>query len=420
MTSTSVTYRYAFASDMYSGASRSLDAATFKLGRTVEHPYLFRGKVLHSLGFAKYLSLLSKIVKTHFFLHLDPNYLDPVVTVAGDMIRLECFSGCCGVYARADLPMRAFDGEPVGTGTTNVDFGHKMQLALARITDHEPLEFRVGRDQVELETKTESVIERKVELPVRWVKSFTEVQPLQKQLRDRIQVDRRHATQFFRSLPKGKSPKQKMYATTTGSSMRLTTRKSKGAVPFSGVHRVRVLESLMPTCDFLRVWADEDSGVSGWEIQGAAGRFFALLSPEPYRGFSGEGQNLTQLATEPWEFTQAGFDVVQQSDFERELPLDLSGFVRLQPRLKNANKLLEAGGLSIVKTLAGGEYDVIVPSRQTEHYVRIRKEGDACSCRWFSRYQGKRGPCKHVLAAKMYVESVGERCGSSDQEGVRK
>ena len=406
MTSTPLTYRYPFASDFYKGDTPSLDAATVNLRRAVEHPYLFQGKVLCPTGFAKYLSLLTKIVKTHFFLRLDPNYLDPVVTVAKDMIRLECFSACCGVYARADLPMNSFDGEPVTFGTTNVDFGLKMQLALARITDNDPIEFRIGREQVELATSTENVIERKVELPMRWVKSFTEVEPLQKQLRDRIKVDRGQATKFFRSLPKGKSPKQKMYATPMGTGLRLSTRKNGGAVPFSGVHRVSVLESLMPVCDFLRVWADEDTGVSGWEVDGAAGRFFALLSPEPYRGFSGEGQNLDRLATEPWELTHAGFDVVQQSDFERELPLDLTGFIKLQPRLKNANKLLESGEISVVKSLGSREFDVSVPGRPVAHYVRIREAGNACSCRWYSRFQGSRGPCKHVLAATMFVESL--------------
>ena len=402
MASVPITYRYPFASGLHSSGSPVLGVST--CNRQGDHPYLFEGTVLNPSAFAHKLSLLSRIVRTHFFLQLDPKYLDPVVTVDPKMIRMEGFSACCGVYARADLPIQSFVGEVVSSGTTNVDFGTPMRVALARITDHETLTFRVGKEQVELETLNENLIERKVPLPVRWVKSFTEVQVLQKNLRDKFKIGRAEATRFLKSLPKGKSPKQTMYAVPSGKGIRLTTRSSKDAVGFSGVHRVRVLESLISRCDFLRVWSDPDSGISGWEIQSAAGRMFVLLSPRPYRGFSGEGQNLTSLALEPWEFTTSGFDVVQQNEFERELPLNLSGIKRLQPRLKNATNLLESGSVKIAKTLSDGEFDVLVASKSTEHYVRLRNDGDACTCRWFSRYQGQRGPCKHVLAARMLAE----------------
>ena len=42
-------------------------------------------------------------------------------------------------------------------------------------------------------------------------------------------------------------------------------------------------------------------------------------------------------------------------------------------------------------------------SRGTEvrHHVRLLPEGDRCSCPWFSKHQGQRGPCKHILAAQL-------------------
>jgi hypothetical protein len=40
--------------------------------------------------------------------------LDPVVTADGDRLRLESFSGCCGVYARLDVLASGLDGDDVG------------------------------------------------------------------------------------------------------------------------------------------------------------------------------------------------------------------------------------------------------------------------------------------------------------------
>lgn len=402
-TSVPFAYRYAFESDLFdTAASPSFDLATFdpKLIR----PHFFRGYVRSPRSFAQNLLVLSKVVRTHFFLSLPPNYLDPVITSTPEILRLEGFSACCGVYARADMPANCFDGDVFSSGTTNVDFGTPMQLALARITDSDSICFQVGRAEVELTMTDESVIERKVDLPVRWVKSFTEVQAMQPKLVDKLHVRRDEAVKFFRSLPKGKSPKQTMFAVPSGKGIRLSTRASESGVPFCGVHRVRVLEPLIATCNELRVWTDVETGISGWEVSGASGRFFLLISPQPYRGFSGEGQNLSTLAMQPWEFSQGGFDVATQCEFKREIPVDLDGLQKMQPRLKSAMKLLKQDGITVVSRISQSECDLQVPGTSATHYVRLRDDGDACSCRWHSRYQGNRGPCKHILAARMLVE----------------
>lgn len=74
---------------------------------------------------------------------------------------------------------------------------------------------------------------------------------------------------------------------------------------------------------------------------------------------------------------------------------------QLQPRLKAARKLIDDGGLSVLKESDGGNSDVEVPGSGVAHLVRLRADGDKCSCPWFSKHQGKRGPCKHILAARM-------------------
>ena len=39
-----------------------------------------------------------------------------------------------------------------------------------------------------------------------------------------------------------------------------------------------------------------------------------------------------------------------------------------------------------------------------EHRVRLQPEGDKCTCPWYGKHQGDRGPCKHVLAARIVVQ----------------
>jgi hypothetical protein len=47
---------------------------------------------------------------------------------------------------------------------------------------------------------------------------------------------------------------------------------------------------------------------------------------------------------------------------------------------------------------------VEVAGTDVMHLVRLRADGDKCTCAWFSKHQGQRGPCKHILAARMLVD----------------
>jgi len=446
------TYNYPFASSVVSSDS-GLGVSLATCDAKLEHPHFFSGTVLQPRQFAQMLLVLSEVVRTHFFLQR-PALLDPVVTSHPEILRLEGFSGCCGVYARIDLPQASFDGEILGSGTTNVDFNDPMRTALNRIRDNDHVEFNVGREQVELGTSEGSVVEKKVKLPVRWIKGFSEVQAYQPGLQPRLQVTASEAKKFLRSLPKGAAPKKISYAVPMGKSVRLSQRESKGAVAFQGIHRVRVLEPLLNGAQSLRIWSDEATGTSGWEVIFATGRFFLMLSPEVYRGFSGEGQVLESLSKTNWQSTidevqellahekqidleratdqlnrprddvsaalsvlgsrgLAGFDVTTETIFYRQLPFDLTIIEKLQPRLKGARKLIETGGIKISNVLDNGDFDVTVPGTGVDHYIRLRESGDLCSCPWFSKYEGQRGPCKHVLAARMFVENQVDQDGEN-------
>ncbi len=173
-------------------------------------------------------------------------------------------------------------------------------------------------------------------------------------------------------------------------------------------------------------------------------RFHMLVSPEVWRGFSGEGQALESLAGKEWHDVitrvqaqlnwnpviepgelarQAdvgvnaaqdalaalgarglvGFDLDAGAYFHRELPFDLSAVEQLQPRLKAARKLVSEGRVQIEKR-SSNEVEAFVASSDVEHRVRLTADEDKCSCPWHAKHQTDRGPCKHVLATRNLVE----------------
>lgn len=437
------TYCYPFAS----AVTRSKSGANLQLatcaGRS-ESPLFFDGRILEPRLVGDMLLVLSEVVRTHFF-EPRPALLDPVVTSHEAMLRFEGFSGCCGVYARVDLPAEAFSSELQGRGTTNVDFNPPMRAALTKLRRDENVQLAIGRHEVALSRGDERVVEKKVKLPVRWVKGFSEVQAYQPRLDCQIEVSGAEAQRFMQSLPRGKKPNRPSFVVSHGKALRLSQREQRDAVRLHGPHRVQVLEPLLSQASKLRIWRDDEAGTSGWEVVFERGRFFLMLSPETNRGFSGEGQVLETLARSDWQAILsrvraqltwqahidpagvgmslgldpgqvegalavlgarglAGYDATSGHYFHRELPFDLDKVETLQPRLANARKLVAAGGITVVQD-AEGERDVQVPGTGTTHYVRLRPTGDRCTCPWFSRYQGKRGVCKHILAARLSVES---------------
>jgi hypothetical protein len=174
------TYRYAHPSRVAPlETGKGLSLAT--CGARQEQPHFFGGRLREPRVVADLLLALIDVVRTHFYRPV-PVLLDPVVTSNEEMLRFEGFSGCCGVYARVDLPAEAFDTEIQGRGTTNVDFNDPMRASLMRLTDTEDVRLSVGREGVTLTRSEDTVVEKKVKLPVRWIKGFSEVQVYQPQM----------------------------------------------------------------------------------------------------------------------------------------------------------------------------------------------------------------------------------------------
>ncbi len=445
------TYRYAYASQVAANDMGRPQLSLATSNSDLTQPHFFDGRARAPRELGQMLYTLSDVVRTHFFKQV-PALLDPVVTSNESLLRLEGFSGCAGVYARVDLPRESFSGETFGRGTTNVDFNQPMRNALLRLRDGDEVDFAVGKDEVVLSKGGAATVEKKVKLPLRWIKGFSEVQNYQPELDLKFEISAADALRFIRALPKSSRPKLMSYAVSAGRGLRLSQRPARGAVRFSGTHRVKVLEPLLPQAKSLRIWADDESGTSAWEVVLPSGGFFLMLSPETHRGFSGEGQALSALAKpvddktltavraqlkwgsliDPEDVARrlsmqqdevmralsalgtrglAGFDVGAGQYFHRELPFNLDRVEAMQPRLKNARKLVEAGGIKYLGSETGKDrYGV--PGTNTTHIIRLSEDVDDCTCAWFSKYQGQRGPCKHVLAARIQndartVETIG-------------
>ena len=433
-------YRYASPSTVTGTGSPHLVLAT---SSATEQPHFFEGRLLQPRLCAELLTAVHLIVGSRFFMPANSlakalMLADPVVTSGGGMLRFEGFSACCSTYIRADLLPAAYDGETVGQGTTNVDFNAPMRAALARLRDADGLGLSVGRQELTLHTADASVTEKKVELPLRWLRGMLEVQSYLAGMGARHTMGGMEALRFLRSLPRNANGRTPLWMVAGSAGPRMTATPSANGVRISDTSRLRVLEQLVPKAQSVTVYADEAQQSCAWVLDFGTARLTLALSAETWRGFSGEGQALhallrasgtsalasvrAQLAWQPALDTKeiggrlslqpddvddalrvlgasglVGFDLSEARYFHRVLPFDLSLVEDLNPRLTSARELLDLGAVQVVRL---EPFEAEVASGGIAH--RVREVGDElhCTCPWFAKYQGARGPCKHVLAAE--------------------
>lgn len=448
-------YRYAGASEISRGDKPALTLATS--GGTAEHPFFFRGFLTEPKVAGTVLRSVARVVGSRFY--TPPSMLarilreaDPVVTSGGGMLRFEGFSACASTYVRVDFSPGAYDATEVSPGTTNVDFNAPMRAALTQLREGDRAGLSVGRASVELELDDTKIIERRVPLPLRWLRGFVEVQAYQSRMEPVLDVAGPMATRFFRSLPRTSTAKTEIFVAESAGGLRAATRSAelRGArnVRVAGLERLRVVEELASTAKRLRVYADEDRQASAWELDFGPTRFTLVLSHDVWRGFSGEGQALSALASsnatklvaslraelawqaridlrslrDRWAASEedlrraltvlgtrglVGFDAGQAAYFHRELPYDLEQALELQPRLTAAQEIVREGRARITRKDAASADIEIDPSGASgvAHHVRVTFDSTArCSCPWFAKHRGERGPCKHVLAAQVLLE----------------
>jgi hypothetical protein len=405
------------------------------------NPRFFTGFLAGAEQAAAGLLAVANVAQARYYQPQRIGLRDPVVTCNGDRLRFESFSGCCGVYARLDVLSEALDGEVHDRGTTNVDVNAPLREALARIGGADPLHLAVGPDELAVTTLDGPVVEKKVPLPERWLRGFAEVQVLAAGFDLRAELAAAEGQRFLRSLPGGaRGPA--LWAVPAGRSLRLASRPLPGAVCVPGPQRLATLEPLLRHARRLRVYGPvlgpaSPPSASAWELVLEGMRLLLTLSPEPYRGFSGEGAVLEALAGDEVEAHadlvgallafeprvevdllaersglsaaqvlaalgqlgtggRVGYDVAEAAYFHRELPYDAARVEAMNPRLANARALVAAGAVRL-----DGELATVVVG---DHRHRVRLDADgvaACTCSWWARYRGGRGKCKHVLAAEL-------------------
>lgn len=445
-------YRYPFASSLAAVTSGN----ELKLAASEQQnafPHFFEGSLLQPRSTALMLFILSRIVSKRFY--IPPNLLkrmllerDPVITCGAEMLRFEGFSACCSAYARVDISPDAYRGRIFSQGTTNVDFNTAMRSALAMVRDDDRVSMSIGADGLELKHGFNKIEEKKVQLPMRWIKGFVEVQAYQSRMEQRFSVGRVESIRFLRSLPSSTNVKSSFYIIRSGKGLRISQRDDGSGVRVGGTERLLLLKDLVPLSDGLTVFARTDGEASEWRLDCAGVTFCLTLSSEPSRGFSGEGQVLNQLTSADTEKLSSvrstlkwqscvdigeiarlngmnedavkqtlsvlgsrglvGFDLGKGTYFHRELPFDMELIEDMHPRLKNARKLVDSDGVKL-KSRDLESFQLEVRGTDVQHTVKIFSSHSQCTCPWYSKYQGFRGPCKHILAAQIVVDGLPEQ-----------
>ena len=440
------TYSYLAPSQAEPSEGRFEVALATSGGETL-HPYFFSGFIGQPRQAAQALLVVAEVARTRYF---EPAAMvrarimaaDPIVTSSGDRLRFESFSLCCGVHTRLDLEPAALDGAFAAWGTTNVDFNSTMRGALASVSDSDAMLLRVGDDELSVTTTQGHAVERKVPLPERWVKGLAEVQVACASMALRHELPVVEARRFLQSLPRSRAGLA--WAVPTRGGLRLASRPDASAVCLAGAERLRLLEKLLPFGRSLRVYGPDPEAnaqrapePSAWELVMPDARITFTLSPEIYRGFSGEGGVLFDLAAAQDEVVdevahvlhgdpaidiaavaasvaapageveaalaalaaagRVGYDVGRQAFFHRELPFERSVLETMHPRLLGARRLLDEGA---VRFESGGNA-AEVRSGDVDYLVRFEADGPRCTCPWYVKHSGTRGPCKHVLAAEL-------------------
>ena len=205
----------------------------------VEHPSFFHGFAAHPVVVTRSLLVLADIAATRYFRPVPVDLRDPILTANGDRLRAECFSACNGVLARLDLLEAGLDGGQIGHGTTNVDIGPAMRQALTRVPRDGLLHLDVGADRLRASTPAETVEERRVQMPDRWVRALGNAAELTQPLVEQFSVGPAAARRFVQTRPRaGSARADEVWLSAARGQLTAKPHRTPGAVRLTGTHRL--------------------------------------------------------------------------------------------------------------------------------------------------------------------------------------
>ena len=149
-----------------------------------ESPEFFSGFAVAPTVLARGLLVLADVARTRYFQPVPAGGggSDPICTANGDRLRFEAFSACNTVAVRLDLLAGAFDGGDIRHGTTNVDINQPLREALGGVSPAELMHLSVGDGGLRVSTPEATHVERRVELPERWLRALGPAQELSRDL----------------------------------------------------------------------------------------------------------------------------------------------------------------------------------------------------------------------------------------------
>jgi uncharacterized Zn finger protein len=110
-------------------------------------------------------------------------------------------------------------------------------------------------------------------------------------------------------------------------------------------------------------------------------------------------QKLSHITSRLSAMGLLGYDLDDNQFFYRQLPYKLNRILSLSPRLKEAEKLVTERKVEIL-VQDDDRVEARVEGSGVHHTVILDGDKQRCTCTWFSKHQGERGLCKHVLAVK--------------------
>ncbi len=424
----------------------------FKLrAEPLPRPFFFRGEPIQPQLFATLLQVLTQVVQARFYRPDLWRLLDPVLTCTQDRLLLECFSSCSAVYARLELSRDFFKSYDLqGCGTTHVDFGLSFQNHLRQLDPCSHALFEIASAGVVLASEGNQSSEARAKLPASWKRAFAQSQALLRHLTAWHHLKGIQGRAFVMGLPQsrqdhwllpqGKSLKSSRFALTQGQ-----------AIQVKGIHRLCLLKPLMPYMRDLTIYSHSE-GTSFWHLKLPEAQLSLGLSRSLSHGFGGESETLRSQSllsdqeglyfVQRWlmgvdsfslselaavaeiSLPQAlafvdqlaldgvlGFDLPRQHYFYRRLPFSPQTH---QPLLQRQADALES--YSQIELIAcqheseGLVAEGWAPGRQGQYRLGLtlaagHLQSGHCSCKWFTTHQLRRGPCKHLLMLRYYLEN---------------